>query len=113
MASTKTKAKMGAKGAWILVKNPTARRTTAKAAKPAAKIAWKVKGRKAAKETATKRVLPALVFGVVIVGIAFLVLTSARRRKSQDEPSTGDEPQSQAPSEPQAPSPAPAADTQP
>lgn len=111
MVSTKTKAKMGAKGARMMVKHPTARRATVKTAKPAAKVAWKVKGRKAAKETAKKRVLPALVFGVVIFGIAFLVLSSARRRKPQDEPSTGDEPESQPPSEPQAASPAPAADT--
>lgn len=109
MVSTKTKAKMGAKGAWMMAKNPTARRTTAKAAKPAAKVAWKLKGRKAAKETARKRVLPALVFGVVIFGIAFLVLSSARRRKPQEEQSSTLEPEAQPPLAQQTPGPAPAA----
>ena len=45
MLSTKTKAKAGAKGTWMLVKHPTLRRATVGAAKPTMKLGLKLKSR--------------------------------------------------------------------
>jgi hypothetical protein len=107
MLSTKTKAKAGAKGTWMLVKHPTLRRATVGAAKPTMKLGLKLKSRqRKTEQTAKQRVLPALVIGVAIVAIVLLVLGSARRRKAPDE--AVDEPEIPAPSEPETPGPAPA-----
>ena len=74
MLSTKTKAKAGAKGTWMLVKHPTLRRATVGAAKPTVKLGLKLKSRQLKTEqTAKKRVLPALAIGAAIVAILVIL----------------------------------------
>lgn len=109
MLSTKTKAKAGAKGTWMLVKHPTLRRATVSAAKPTVKLGLKLKSRQLkTEETAKKRVLPALAIGAAIVAIlVILELGAARLRKARDE-SPGD-PETPPPGEMQSPGPPPAA----
>ena len=113
MLSTKTKAKAGGKGTWMLVKHPTLRRATVGAAKPTAKLGLRLKSRqRKTEETAKQRVLPALAIGAAIAAILVLLeLNSARRRKARDE-SPGN-PETPPPSETPIPGPAPAAGTQP
>ncbi len=112
MLSTKTKAKAGAKGSWMLVKHPTLRRATVSAAKPTMKMGLKLKSRRRKTEqTAKKRVLPALAIGAAIVAIlAILALSAARRRKARNE--SPEDPGTPPPSETPTPGPAPGAGTQ-
>ena len=112
MLSSKTKAKAGAKGTWMLVKHPTLRRATVKAAKPTAKLGVKRKSRQLkTQQTAKQRVLPALAIGIGIgiIVIVLIELNWARRRKGSDDPAG--EPQTPAGGEQQTPGPAPAAGT--
>ena len=113
MLSTKTKAKAGAKGTWMLVKHPTLRPATVGAAKPTVKLGLKLKSRQLKTEqTAKKRVLPALAIGAAIVAIlVILELSFARRRKARDESPADTE--TLPPSETPIPGPAPAAGSQP
>src|ERR1700748_2592557 len=89
MLSTKTKAKAGAKGTWMLVKHPTLRRASVKAAKPTAKLGVKLKSRQLkTQETAKRVVLRRLAWGTGM-GLFVMVqleLNGALRRKSSDDP---------------------------
>ncbi len=112
MLSTKTKAKAGAKGTWMLVKHPTLRRATVKAAKPTAKIGLKLKSRQAkTQKTAKERVIPALGIGlaIAILAIVLVEVNWARRRKASDE--VADEPEIPSAGEQQTAGSAPAAGT--